>query len=147
METKVATNAEELSEIIADYRRRIERTKRLDDSYHEMYWPVYPEAYEAVHEALKARARYWRGEIIRAKHNLARYMRGEELKLQRRYIVGDMESGYFKQELDGLQNSIVTLEEDREPVELARLDMDYYKLQCRGIKSSAKNTERYIYGG
>lgn len=147
METKVATNAEELRAIMADYRQRIQRTKTLDEDYRKMYWPWFPEAWEAVDEALKVRARYWRGEIIRAKHNLAHYMRGEDLELQHRHIVQNMESDWFKQELDWLQNSIAICEENRQPIELARSDLEYYRLQCRDMKADAKHTERYIYGG
>lgn len=147
MELEAATTVEQLEEVIRECRVRILNTKKLHDYYHSYLWPWRPEAWEAVDEAIKTQARYWRGEIIRAKHNLARYMRGEELQLQRKYFVHTTQNTWLRDDLATLDFAIDLEEDPDRPEIMGKSDREYYLICCDSIKNDTEYVRRFIYAG
>lgn len=146
---QVVTNAAELKTVIDGYRHKISADHQLYNQYKAIYWPWYPEEWEAVKSALIARANYWRGEMLRAKHNVARYMRGEDLKEQRQFarqsIEGDM--NWLDHELATLEDALATALEPASSPAWDKVNNTYLKLCTDTVAKEAEHIERYTYGG
>ena len=147
MTDQVITTGPELKETIDSYRRKIavERDLYL---YYEKFLPAWhPSEWESVKRYLIARAHYWRGEMLRAKHNLARYIRGEELKLQPCFVVMNIEDQDVNQVLEEIEASVnETLNSKANPV-MIRLAESYLSTCISSIKHETEYIERHTYGG
>lgn len=105
MESQVATTPQELKAVIDELRRLIAVDHKMYLEYKEWLWPMYPNEWQAVKDALIIRSRWYRGEMLRAKHNVARYMRGEEPKNQR--LMDKDDPDWVDHDIRELHNSLV----------------------------------------
>jgi hypothetical protein len=148
MEEQLVTTPTELKSMINSYRRRMAGDRELYLYYEEKYRTWHPEAWRETSHLLVVRSRFWRGEILRAKHNLARYMRGEPLITQRKFVIPQSKAGdWGTHDLLETENALAAVLEDRQPAVLGQLDDQYYKMCVRNLRSTADYIERYTYGG
>lgn len=164
----------ELQDHIADLRKKVAADRQTYGEYRALLWPSYEEWWDAVGSALIARVNFYRGEVLRAKHNIARYMTGEPTKPLRPWMLD------FVAELDGdiarLHNAIAEMQgyaeelkafnEDGQPATQEQLDnpksisKEYWKtsmlynlsivgidLALIGLKDSKEFYEKYTYAG
>lgn len=148
MEQQIATTPTELKSLIDSYRHNIAKDHELYLENQKIYYPWYPEQWQAAKRVLIARAHYWRGEMLRGKHNLARYMRGEELKPQYKHVmmmIDDTET--INTDLANLENSLQQCLEKNTRPEIAHLNENYLKLCTDNLHMMGRYIERHTYGG
>lgn len=98
------TNTEELQAIITDFRKNIQADKKTYEEWRQWLQPWDPDVWGPVAGVLKARANYFKGEILRAKHNLRHYMLYEPITKQRSFIENWVST--LNNELTELQKAI-----------------------------------------
>jgi hypothetical protein len=148
-EAPLLTTPAELQEHIAEVRKKIAHDQQLHEEYKAVFWPWYPAEYEAVKAALAARSRWYNGEILRAKHNLARYIRGEKLK-QTLWLWVTVVEGLDNAIVD-LNNAVVEFEQVGEKPsnqelwnQIAKSNLE---MALHSINSDRETLERTMYGG
>jgi hypothetical protein len=135
--------ASELKTTIDEFRRRLANDRQLYRYYKGVLYPWYPEPWAAAGAAIIARAQYWRGEMLRSKQNLARYIRGEEEKRQHTFVNGIIENLGF--ELKALESSLQACEtESGVMLQLAQSQLTW---DIDSLLTTAKHIEHYTYGG
>lgn len=146
---EVVTSAAELKTIIDGYRYKVSADHKLYDECKAMYWPWHPEQWDAAKAALVARANYWRGEMLRAKHNVARYMRGEDLKVQHRHVLDSIEGdmNWLDHELVAMQNALADALAPGQHPAWEKVNNTYLALCTKGVVNEAEHITRYTYGG
>lgn len=119
--------------------------------YKKMYVPWYPEAWKEVSALLISRTNYWRGEMLRVKHNLARYMRGEDPKLSPRHVLGWLDDRSIiagvDAELRNIESALAATLEDNQAAEIAQLNDDYYKFCINTLANTREFIQKHTYGG
>ena len=98
----------ELQQTITELRAKVAANRETYGQYRAALYPFWTEPWEAVAVAIIARVAYYRGEVLRAKHNLARYMRGEDAQEPRSYM--DMWLPMLDDDLVKLHNSVVEVQ-------------------------------------
>lgn len=144
----IATTPAELKTLIDNYRINIAKDRELFLQYQTIYYPWYPEQWQAAKRVLIGRAHYWRGEMLRGKHNLARYMRGEELKSQHKHVmmmIDDTET--INTDLTNLESSLQQCLAKNVRPEIAHLNENYLKLCTDNLHMMGRYIERHTYGG
>jgi len=149
MADQLATTPDELKAAIGEYRLRMAEDYRLYEIYKGKFLPWYPEAWAQISHLLIVQARFWQGETLRAKHNLARYMRGEPLEEQRKFVSMQFEDDgkWVIGEIENVENALAIALEARVPKALEKLDNEYYQMCVAGLRQTADYIERYTYGG
>lgn len=140
-------------------RRLIAADRKRYSEFKAYLYPTYPDLWEPVGEMLKARARFFRGEIIRAKHDTQRFALGEDPPQPTKFgqMVCDWGTKYIyelPEEIQSLNDSWEYLQQqkitDNFHVEIADIiwRIDEWLLEnCReGIKGVTKDLERITYG-
>lgn len=148
-DSPLPTTTAELQELIAELRKKVAHDQQLHEEYKAVFWPWFPNEYEAVKAALAARSRWYNGEILRAKHNLARYIRGEKLK-QTLWIWTSVAEGLGDAIID-LNNAVYEWEHVSEKPtnqelwnELAKSNLD---MALWSLNRDREELERTTYGG
>lgn len=149
MEEQLAMTPEELKSAMGEYRQRMAEDHKLYEIYKKKFWLWWPEAWSQVSHLLIVQTRYWQGEALRAKHNLARYMRGEPLEEQRKFVSMQFEDNehWVRGEIENVENALAIALEARTPKALEKLDNEYYQLCVAGLRQTADYIERHTYGG
>lgn len=155
-EPQIITMPAQLQAYIDEMRRRIAADKQRYEEHHKWLYPWHPDLWAVVAGALIARARYYRGEILRAKHNVARYMRGEEPTKQMPHVQFWVDS--VDVELEELRTALedaLSWDGQRKAqyanAEVAKSMEEMSNSLLQASSSQLKKTkdliERYTYGG
>lgn len=111
-EKPAGLSSSELEMLMASFRRKIAADKQLYGEYRAWLYPWYTEPWQAVDGAITARARYYHGEVLRAKHNIAHYIRGEGTREGSARAAGWL--GELEPQITQLHNAIAKMEEAKE---------------------------------
>lgn len=150
--TDLAAYSQQLRMLIAADRKRYSEFRRI--------LAAYPELWELAGNVLKARARYYRGEIIRAKQDIRGFALGENPRKPTRY--GEMVCEWATQYLSDLPEQLASLEEHwstssglghRDEVKARTASIMYegdeasIELTKKNMENVIKDFERITYGG
>lgn len=110
-------------------RSKINKDRKLFLEYRSWLGPVDPATWQVVGEMLKARSRYYRGEIIRAKHDTQRFAMGEDPKEPSRF--GEMQC-------DWVDTYLTELDIDAD---------EHLDFALNQMKTLTRTFEKITYGG